>query len=71
MGSQISCETVESKIVSCDGKNTPEPYLKVITAKRKYATTIIEGFKKNMIHELVMISLDNMFCGAEELASDK
>ena len=71
MGSDISCEIVQSKILSCDGNNTPEPYLKIITAKRKYAATIIEGFKKKMIHELVIISLDNMFCGAGEIASDK
>jgi hypothetical protein len=71
MGSAISCEIVQSKISSCDGNNTPEPYLKIITAKRKYAATIIEGLKKNMIHELVVISLDNTFCGAKEIASGK
>ena len=71
MGSAVSCEIVQSKISSCDGNNTPEPYLKIITAKRKYAATIIEGFNKNMIHELVVISLDNMLCGAGEIASGK
>ena len=71
MGNAVSCEIVESKVVSCDGNNKPEPYLKIITAKRKYAANIIEGFKKNKIYELVVISLDNMFCGADELASDK
>lgn len=70
-GSAVSCEIVESEILSCDGKNTHEPYLKIITAKRKYAATIIEGFKKNMIHELVVISLDNMLCEAGEIASGK
>ena len=71
MGSAVSCEVVQSKIFSCDGNNTPEPYLKIITAKRKYASTIIEGFKKNKIHELVVISLDNMLLGAREIASGK
>ena len=71
MGSAISCEIVQSKISSCDGKHTPEPYLKIITSKRKYAATIIEGFKKDMIHELVVISLDKMLCDAEEIASGK
>ncbi len=71
IGSDVSCEIVLSKISSCDGKNTPEPYLKIITAKRKYAATIIEGFKKNMIHELVVISLDNTLCDAKEIASGK
>ena len=71
MGKNVSCEIVQSRIISCDGNNTPEPYLKIITAKRKYASAILDGFKKNMIHELVMISLDNTFCGAGEIASDK
>ena len=71
MGSAVSCEIVPSKISSCDGKNTPEPYLKIITAKRKYAATIIEGLNKNKIHELVIISSDNMLCGADEIASGK
>ena len=71
MGSSVSCEIIQSKVISCDGNNTPEPYLKIITAKRKYAATIVEEFKKNMIHELVIISLDNTFCGAGEIASDK
>ena len=70
-GNAVSCEIVQSKILSCDGKNTPEPYLKIIAAKRKYAATILEGFKKNKIHELVVISLDNMLCEAEEIASGK
>jgi hypothetical protein len=71
LGSAIACEIVQSETLSCDGKNKPEPYLKIITAKRKYATTNIDGFKKNKIHEMVMISLDNLFCGAEEMAADK
>jgi len=71
IGSAVSCEIVLSKISSCDGKNSPAPYLKIITAKRKYAATIIEGFKKNMIHELVVISLDNTLCEAKEIASGK
>ena len=71
IGSDVSCEIVLSTILSCDGKNTPEPYLKIITAKRKYAATIIEGFKKDMIHELVVISLDNTLCEAKEIASGK
>lgn len=71
MGSTVSCEIVQSKISSCDGNNTPEPYLKIITAKRKYAATIIDEFKMNMLHELVVISLDNEFCGAKEMASKK
>jgi len=71
IGNAVSCEIVPSIVISCDGNNTPEPYLKIITAKRKYAATIIEEFKKNMIHELVIISTENMFCGAGELASDK
>ena len=70
-GSTVSCEIVQSKITSCDGNNTQKPYLKIITAKRKYAASIIEEFKKNMIHELVVISLDNMLFDAKEIASGK
>ena len=71
MGSAVSCEIVQSTVTSCDGKNSPEPYLNIITAKRKYAATIIEGFKKNMIHEFVIVSLDKIFCEAKEIASGK
>lgn len=71
LGSAVSCEVVQSEISSCDGKNTPKPYLKIITAKRKYAANIIEGFTKNKVHELVLISLDNTLCGADEIASGK
>ena len=71
MGSAVSCEIVQSTISSCDGKNTPEPYLKIISAKRKYAATILDGFNKNKIHELVVISSDKMFCGADEIVSGK
>ncbi len=70
-GKDFSCEIVPIKNISCDGNNTPEPYLKIITTKRRYATIILEGFKKNMIHEMVIISLDKIFCGAGDIASDK
>ena len=71
LASIVACEIVEAETISCDGKNNPKPYLKIISAKRKYATTIFEEFHKNEIHELVIISLDKMFCSAEELACGK
>ena len=71
MGTSVSCEIVQSKTSSCGSKNKPEPYLKIITSKRKYASTILEGFKKNKINELVVISLDNMLLEAREIASGK
>ena len=67
----VACEIVEAQVLSCDGKDNPKPYLKIISAKRKYATTIFEEFHKNEIHELVIISLDKMFCSAEEIACRK
>ncbi len=71
IGSSVSCEVIQSNILSCDGKETSEPYMTIITPKRKYATTIVEEFKKNKIHELVVITLDKMFISAEEIASGK
>jgi len=71
IGSAIACEIVESAILSCDGKNSPGAYLKIVTSKRKYATAIIEEFTKNKILETVVISLDNMLLGPEDMASGK
>lgn len=67
----VSCEIVPTKVFSCDGNNTPEPYVQIVAEKRKYAANIIEEFKKNMIHELIVLSMDNTFCGAGEIASGR
>lgn len=71
LGSVVSSEIMQSSILSCDGKNTKTPYLKIITAKRKYATNIIDVFTKNKMNELVVISLDNVLYTPDEADSGK